>query len=161
MKIFQKRICAVSIDTLLFGSVFIPIIKIMPDWYLNTLGAFGYLIFFVPFFCRDFLFRNASLGKKLMGIAIYDNRWQKPTLSLLFKRSFLTYTVGYTKYIKSKCYSGESAMVLFDWERDAMKTRVIDKNVFRLLQEKVGKDSKTYAEDMTRLYNEYLRNLYL
>ena len=68
MKIFQKRLCAVLIDTHLFACVLVELIKIMPAWYFNVLGAFGYLIFFVPFFAGIFCLETQALVKNLWAL---------------------------------------------------------------------------------------------
>jgi len=94
-------VIAILIDGFVFGA-FYTLLKdfIIPDPFFD-LGIISYLILFLPLFCKDMLFRNASLGKKIMGISIFDRNWKKPSFPLLFKRAFLTLTVGYMICCKS------------------------------------------------------------
>lgn len=158
MKILKKRAWAAIIDVFILGLI-IGILQFLNP---NLFDGRGYLLilFIIPLFLRDILFRNASLGKVLCRIAIYGNDWKAPSLWLLIKRSFLTATIGYGIFMKSKFIDG-GVISLFDWERDTLGTRVIDKRVYKELESIAKNRNGDFAKNMTELYNEYLRSLYL
>ncbi|MBQ8719985.1 MAG: RDD family protein [Clostridia bacterium] len=158
MKILKKRALAAIIDVFVLGLI-IGFVQFLNP---NLFGDKGYLLilFIIPLFLRDILFRNASLGKVLCRISVYDNDWKAPSLWLLIKRSFLTATIGYGIFMKSKFIDG-GIVSLFDWERDALGTRVIDKRVYKELEIIAKNRNGDFAKNMTELYNEYLRGLYL
>ena len=62
--------------------------------------------------------------------------------------------------MKSKFVDG-GVISLFDWERDTLGTRVIDKRVYKELESIAKNRNGDFAKNMTELYNEYLRSLYL
>lgn len=158
MKIFKKRAMAVLIDGFVLGLILVFCQQLL-NKYWRYLGNWDLLLIF-PFFLRDFVFRNASLGKKILGLAVYDNNWQPPKLSVLVKRSFLTATIGYALFWKAKFFDGNLISV-FDWERERLGTRVIDKKVFRELEGIARNKEGDFSKNMTELYNEYLRGVYL
>ena len=86
MKGLTKRGIALLIDGIIFGILYVCVERILPDWFMN-LGALGKIILFIPFFCKDLLFKNASLGKKLLGVSIYTSTWEVPGALQLIKRS--------------------------------------------------------------------------
>lgn len=157
MKIIKKRVLALLVDSFILGSIIAILQLIFPDLFLDN--VFWACLIVVPFVCRDFVFRNASIGKKLFGIAIYDKNWKKPTFILLLKRSFLTATVGYVLAWKYRFIDGNT-LLLIDWERETLGTMVIDKKVYNELSFTAEQNSGDFAKNMTELYNEYLRRLY-
>ena len=157
MKILKKRAIAAFIDSFLFGSAVAACQLAIPDL-LDGKGLLLILLF-IPFFCRDFLFLNASIGKKIMGIAIYDRKFERPKLFTLFKRSFLTATVGFALLYKAKFVDG-SIIGLFDFEREKTGTFVIDKKVYKKLEAQASEQNSDFAKNMTELYNAYLRDAY-
>ena len=158
MKIFKKRSIAFLIDGFVFGAILVFCQELF-NKYWGYLRNWDLLLIFL-FFLRDFVFRNASLGKKILGLAVYDNNWQSPKLSVLVKRSFLTATVGYALTWKAKFVNGDFISI-FDWEREKLGTRVIDKKVYRELESIAKNQNGEFAKNMTELYNQYLRGLYL
>ena len=157
MKIIKKRAFALLIDSFIFGSVVAGLQLIFP----NLLKDRGILLIFlfIPFFCRDIVFGNASPGKRILGISIYSTNWEKPSLKTLILRSFCTATVVYVLLIKSKLVGG-NVMAAIDWERDKIGTYVIDAKVYGELQKEAKEMNGQFPENMTELYNTYLRDLY-
>ena len=158
MKILKKRAFALLIDSFIFGSIIAIIQLVVPDL-LKGRGLLLILLF-IPLFFRDIVFRNASIGKKLLGISIYNDNWEKPDMLHLARRSFFSLTFLYVMTFKCKFTDGEYISI-FDLEREKLKTRVIDNNVYNELKAKAEGANGDYAKNMTELYNEYLRGLYL
>ena len=158
MTIMQKRAVALLIDELIYASIIAAIQLAVPDLLVGK-GPLLILLF-IPLLFRDILFRNASIGKKIMRIAIFDNSWQPPKPLLLFKRSFLTGTVVYVMLYKYKFVDG-CVLPAIDWERDNIGTRVIDLEVYKEIDAEAKRLKGDYAENMTRLYAEYLKGIYL
>ena len=127
-------------------------------WY--NLENFDFLIIVIFLSSRDLIFRNASIGKKILGIAVYDNDWQPPRFHVLLKRSFLTGTVGFILWWKLKFIDGD-IITLFDIERDKLGTRVIDRKIYKELEITAKNMEGDFAQNMNELYNAYLRDLYL
>ena len=158
MKIFKKRVLACIVDSLIFALI-IASCQLAIPWFLAGRGIV-LILWFVPFFLRDLLFRNASLGKKLFNIAVYDKNWNKPKFGLLIKRSFLTSTVGYSLFLKSR-FSERRILSLFDWERDKLGTQVVDVRVLKLIDQAAKEENGDFIANKSRLYNQYLRDLYM
>ena len=70
---------------------------------------------------KDFLFRNASFGKKIMGLVILDDKSNVPSLKIMIKRGFLMPTLGYVIFVKS-IFTGDDFK---NWELDKLKTKVV------------------------------------
>ena len=126
---------------------------------LGYWGIVGGLITFVPIFLKDLVFRNASIGKKLLGIVIYDNNWQPPKVKILVKRTVLMLTAGYLLFFKIKFIDGDMTE-LFNWEKNYIGTRVIDKKIFKELSEQAKNQTGDFAKNLDTLYNAYLIDLY-
>ena len=109
---------------------------------------------------RDLLFRNASLGKKILGIVILNDDWQPPQGLALIKRSFLTITMGYVLVWRAKFVDG-NFMNVFDWEREILHTRVIEKDVFENILREIRSQGTITPQKLTDRYNQYLRNIYM
>ncbi len=157
MKVLKKRILAEFIDTFIYEFI----LAIIQMKILEPLNAPDDLIIilFIPFFFKDIVFRNASIGKKILGIVIYDKQWRAPKCTLLFKRAAIMLTVGCVKLWKI-FHFGDSYITLMDWEREKLGTVVIDKKVYKKL-EAIAKEQKgIFSDNMTKLYNSYLRELY-
>lgn len=157
MKIVKKRALAALIDSFIMGTFFV-IFQELTKLFEFSIGNWD-LLLLIPFFCRDFTFRNASIGKKILGIAIYDEKWQYPSLKKIFVRSIVISTAGYVIFFKFKFIDGNLIQFL-DWERDKLGTRVVDKKVFKRLSQESESYGGDFSKNMTELYHEYLRNLY-
>ena len=153
MKIIKKRAFASLIDEFLFATPIALLQLKFPD----LLAVEGWVlgILFIPFLLRDVVFRNASIGKRLFGIAIYTKDWKKPSIKCLMMRSFCTATVSYV----SLC-AGKDMLSVLDWERDTLGAYVIDMKVYKELSEKALEMSGDFSQNMSELYNAYLRDLY-
>ena len=158
MKILKKRAFAVCVDSFLIGMLCESLRTSVP--FFNVFEDFWFLLVVTLYLFKDSLFRNASLGKMIMGIRIYDNNWKRPKLLVLLKRNALMQTIGYAKWWKARFIDG-NIIDLFDWERDKLGTRVIDKKVFKQLSEEAKQLDGDYVKNMTNLYNSYLMNLYM
>ena len=158
MDIMKKRAFALLIDGILLGIYYESIRHILPDWYFK-LGAIGYALLLSVFFLKDIVFRNASIGKKIMGIQIFDGCWKNQRFTLLIKRSFMISTAGFALMWKTKFISGEK-LTIFDYEREKIGTVVIDNKVYSELKSKAETMRGDYSKNMTNLYNEYLRSKY-
>ena len=94
-----------------------------------------------------------------MGIEVYDDSWNKPTFILSVKRSAMTSIFGYVLIWKS-VFIGASKMVLFEWEKNVIKTFVIDRKVYKSLKADAEKMQGDFSKNMTELYMMYLRDFY-
>ncbi len=157
MKILKKRAFAILIDSFILGFMLAGFQDLFNRWGVEDLMEF---VLITLFFFKDFLFINASIGKIIMGIRIYDNSWKRPKLLVLLKRNAFMITIGYIMWWKARFIDG-NIINLFDWERDKLGTRVIDKKVFKQLSEEAKQLDGDYAKNMTNLYNSYLMNLYI
>ena len=160
MKILKKRAIACFIDAFIYSSLLEGLRFLIPDvinfWIkIPILG----ITIFLPFFARDIVFRNASIGKKLLGISIYDKQWKKPSFKLLFLRSLYS-IVLFAMFYKIVFVHG-NYIGIFDSERNKFETVVIDRKVLKNLEKEAKKMKGDYCANMTELYNAYLRDLYL
>ncbi|MBQ9744291.1 MAG: RDD family protein [Clostridia bacterium] len=153
MKILNKRIMALLLDSFILGILYVLIQKSLV---LCGIGLnYWYILIFVLFFLKDFAFRNKSIGKKLLGIEIYDQNWEIPKFSLIVKRTIFMLTAGYILFLKIIFISGNK-MEIFDWEEEKFGTKVIDKKILRELKNKTQNSSL----EMTKEYNLYLISIY-
>ncbi len=136
-KILSKRKIAAFIDYFFLGTVLALIsywgrLSHMPGWLLVfefeigsvpvSLPSFGFFILLFIIAAKDSLFRNASLGKKIMGLRIVMEDGTLPPLKTIWKRGLVMQTLGYTTYIKYRFAGGD----IIDWERQHLKTKVIN-----------------------------------
>ena len=155
MKIFQKRCFAYVIDAFIYSLLLV----FFHEFVYTPTEPLINLILFGPFFLKDCLVRNASIGKKIMGIAVYDNCWNKPTFLLSIKRTAMTSIFGCV-LIWESVFIGGSKMALFEWEKNVVKTFVIDKKVYKSLKADAEKMQGDFSKNMTELYMMYLRDFY-
>ena len=153
MKVFRKRAVALLIDSFLLGALLVLTQELL-NW-----GDWDILLI-ILFFFKDCVFKNASIGKKLMGLSIYNSDWKAPSIKVLFKRGALMLTVGYLLTWKALAV-GESLISVFDFERERLGTQVIDKRVYSELAQQAKQRDGDFSKNMTELYNSYLRDLYI
>lgn len=156
MRILKKRGLACLFDSFVLCIAIVSLQLLLK----NALNSkILMILMFIPFFNRDILFKNASLGKFLFGIAIYDKSWKQPSFRLLFIRSVVVNTVGYFLLWKAIFIDGDFISII-DFERDKFGTRVVDRKVLKRLKEEAKHGECSYSENLTKLYDEYIRNLY-
>ena len=159
MKILKKRIIAFVIDMFTITFIVVAIYESIKNYFIIP-DILVIVFIFVPFFIRDVFFRNASLGKKILGIAVYDEEWKAPKLLLLVKRSAVLTFIGCFMIYKAKFVDG-SYISLFDYERDHFKTQVVDKKVLEKLKVQAKGEDGDFNKNLTRLYKEYLMDIYM
>ena len=155
MKIFKKRCFAYLIDAF----IYVFLLALFHEFIYTPKYELTHLIFFCPFFLKDCIFKNGSIGKKLMGISVYDSAWNKPSFMLSLKRTVMSSGFGLALVWKS-VFVGGSKMILFEWEKNVVKTFVIDKKVYKSLCADAKKMDGDFSENMTELYMTYLRDFY-
>lgn len=93
-----RRIIAYNIDFIVCFSIpYVPALIIMDLLGKKSIVAglammMAMLLFSIMMICKDLLFRNASIGKKIVGIAIYFKD-EIPPKKLIIKRNLLTVIV--------------------------------------------------------------------
>lgn len=159
MKIIYKRCIAAMIDTFMFGICFVCLEKLLPDWFdwFKNLRTIGYIILLLPFYFKDLIFKNASLGKKMFGLSIYTTDWNKPSFFKTVKRSVITNVVGYLYFLKLFMLR-ENKLLLYEWEKKQLNTFVIENKVYKGIKEIAKASGNPNADIMNRLYDEYLKN---
>lgn len=125
MTILLKRSIAFFIDALFLGMFFTVFKKVFILLSFEP-NSFSYFLLLIPFFFKDIVFRNASVGKKIMGISILNKDGSIPDFKLLIKRAFLMTGIGYIYawkgfFIDKKYYSA-----LIEWEEKSFGTSVVD-----------------------------------
>jgi len=100
-----KRVFAWIIDIFLCFYVFyIPIIYLPGNITKNyemidrSLSPLFFLLFLSSFCAKDLLFKNQSIGKKIFGIAIYNEQDNSiPNKVTLVKRGFISFCVNFVE----------------------------------------------------------------
>ena len=159
MTVLGKRMIAFGIDALLFGSIVAFLLEITPTWF-GVLGSVQYIIFITPFFLKDLAFRNASVGKKIMGIEILSRDFLHPKALVLVKRAVFTTTIVYYKFLRA-IFIDKNYIELFDWESSELKTIVIEKEVLKQLRTDIKQINKDESIALRELYEQYLRSIYI
>ena len=155
MKIFKKRCLAFFIDSFSYGMLKV----IFCEYVLTHIAYFPMILLEIPFLFVDFLFRNASFGKKIMGIAIYTTSWEIPNPKLILKRALYMYVLPCIIVLRT-LFGECSLFVLFECEKNVVGTFTIDKKVYKELKEKAKQMDGVFEKNMTELYMMYLRDFY-
>jgi len=141
LKRHVKRIFSTCIDCLLVGGCYEGISSYIPEWFWGfdfsigvipfSLPSVGFILVVAYFACKDLLFKNASLGKKIMGLMIVDADGRISGYKEIMKRGVLINSWGYMSLVKT-VFSGEGSFKEWEenWEIDHLKTRVIEKAHF-------------------------------
>ena len=153
MNIVVKRLFAFIIDLLILGC-FILILK-----QFTTIEKLSlkYASLFLLLLFRDFTFTGASGGKKIMRIRIYDSQWNKPSFFLVLKRTCVLIYVNFDTVFQRGDIAGEGVIDAIAREYKATGTRVIEDEVFKRLSAEAKKLDGEWADNMTKLYNEFYR----
>lgn len=156
MNILVKRLFAFIIDLLILGC-FILILK-----QFTTIEKLSlkYASLFLLLFFRDFTFKGASVGKKIMRIRIYDSQWNKPSFFLILKRTCVLIYVNFDTVFQRGDIAGEGVIDAIAREYKATGTRVVENNIFKKISAEAKKLDGKWSDNMSKLYNEYIRNLY-
>ena len=153
MKILKKRCMAFLVDISLFGSAVVLI-----DMYILSLlphenNSFILLFFLFP--ARDIVFGNASLGKMIFGLRVYDKFWRKPTFKTLYRRSLVSSMHGYHLYSRALTVTG-SFLPIFDADREKGGGYVIEKKMYEEFHKKALETAGNYSDKMSAMFAAYL-----
>ena len=152
MKILKKRGTATMIDLWVFGSI----LALLNMYVLDYIpGENKIILLMLAFPACDALFGNASLGKKLLGLKIYDKFWRKPSLKVLYVRKFVTNIWG-SKLFMSAAMSDKNFLPVFDLEREKCGTYVVDKEMYEEFNRKALEKGGNYTDNMCALFAAYL-----
>ena len=130
-----KRFFAEIIDYFIIGLLFVGLENFnLPEWFYGIsfsiadipidIPSIGVLIVIVLISTKDLLFRNASVGKKIMGLVIVDDKRNIPNIKNMLKRGILMPTLGYIIFITSAFDKDYFEM----WELNTLKTMVVNKS---------------------------------
>lgn len=157
-KLFYKRIFAYLIDGLLFAFCY----EMLRDYiaiFIKITDSWGYFLVFLPLIIRDFWFRNASLGKKILGLVVVDDNWLTPRFSTIVKRSAFTATLGFALLTKLKSENHDKKQIVFsemEWECRHLRARVVEKKAYNKLKAQASIQGNIDADIMDQLYYQYL-----
>ena len=160
MKMYEKRVVAYLIDIFLFAIGYEVARQLLSKLVEEPTRIAIFLV--IPFVFRDMVFRNASLGKKILGIVVLDLKWQKPPIRLMLKRAVLENTKGIMHCYKS-FFLGEKGITLIsyiDWEMSDTKTFVIDKKMKTEIEKEIPASMENREEKMSALYMKRMREAY-
>lgn len=152
-----KRGTAFFIDILSIGVFYVVCCVCMAEIFMEVnVGEFLFII--SPIFFRDIFFKNASIGKKIMGLVVVDDKWKAPKFWHGVKRSTVTYFAADIKMHIIRNYSG-NYLDFWDWERDKLKAFVVEKCVLDRLKNDPATQNGLNCEKMTSMYREHLLSI--
>lgn len=128
-------------------------------WFIEITDSWGCFLVFSPFMIRDFWFRNASIGKKVLGLVVVDENWLTPRISQVIKRSILTSIFGVVLLAKLLLRNKEKKFAFLaeaEWEYTHLKVRVVEKEVYNRLKSQASINGIVNVDIMNQLYEEYL-----
>ena len=155
---------AYVIDSFFIGLVLMDLFDL-----ISIINASVDSIEFEPFFValfvfKDCIFINGSLGKKIMGLVVYNANWQRPRFVHSLKRTVCTNFIAPFMLTKAFIFlSGPDhvdKLRFFSWEKNVLNSFVIDKKVYKKLKAEAEIMDGNYADNMTELYMMYLRDIY-
>lgn len=156
-RLFLKRAFALLIDGFIFGCCYSLFFKDLVVTIYSHTGSWIFHLVFVPFFFKDVIFRNASIGKMIFGLRVFDNNWKKPGIWALIKRAVVMSTAGFVLY-KILNWIKKDKLWFMEWELNTLKTRVIERKVYKKLKESTAVYGDSDPKIITELYDEYLRS---
>ena len=160
-KLFKKRALAYLIDVFLFAFVYELFRKYIARFVLIT-NTWGYFVIIIPFLLRDLIFRNGSVGKKITGLIVVDNKWDIPGVGIIIKRAAIT-SFGHILLYRFRLLNENWEMACLaelEWEYSRFKARVVEKKVFKALKEKTFVDGIVDIDKMNQLYEKHLYSEY-
>ena len=157
----DKRFTAAMID---YGIVFIAMTVLsflpMPSWFWGfgfqigkvpiSLGSLGAYLLIGSICLKDLLFKNASLGKRIMGLILVNDAWEKPSLKQMLIRGVAMPLLGLLHFISAKGDLKKLAV----WEKGTLHTRIVPKALFEELKGIAEGKAGPYAENMEILYQK-------
>ena len=163
MKVFKKRVIAFIADIFLICSILVVCDEVLSSFFVNVSRFDIFILLFLVSF-KDCIFINASLGKKIMGLRIYDSNWEKPKLFHSIKRTLATYFLApfmiFRSYVSLNGPDYVDKLGFFNLEKNVLKSFVIDKKVYKKLKADAEGMDGNFADNMTELYMMYLRDIY-
>ncbi len=164
MKILKKRILAFVIDSFFLGLLLMDFLDIIARINSNVDFIDFESFFAVLFIFKDCIFINGSLGKKIMGLVVYNANWQRPSFVHSLKRTVATNFIAPFMFFKAFIsFSGPDhvdKLRFFSWEKNVLNSFVIDKKVYRKLKADAEGMDGNFSYNMTELYMMYLRDIY-
>lgn len=156
-RLFRKRAVALLADGFVFA-IFYELLRRYITVFVSITDSWGYFIVFIPLILRDLCFRNCSVGKKLTGLIVVDDKWSVPSVSTVAKRSAVA-TLGHVLLFRFKVHNKSWKMACHDeleWEYSQLNARVVEKKVFMALKEKASVNGVLDITKMDQLYEEHL-----
>lgn len=165
-KLLFKRIIALIVDCFVCASILslISLFLNYPSWFFVfefsvyaipiSLPSIGFYLVLLAIIFKDCLFRNASIGKKIVGLVIYDKNWSIPKINVLLKRTIVMSTIGFVMFWRFK-FEG-NLISFFTWERNVLKTQVVDKKTYKKIKNDAYTMDGIFEKNMSELYNLYL-----
>ncbi len=156
-KLFRKRGLAYLIDIFVFAFIY-ELFREVVEGFVSITTEWGYFIVIMPFVLRDLTFRNGSIGKKIVGLVVVDDKWNVPDVWTVIKRSAIT-SLGHVLLYGFKLRNESWKMACFaelEWEYNSLKAHVVEKKVFNALKPKASVDGTLDIVQMKQLYDQYL-----
>ncbi len=152
-RLFLDRFIAFSIDSFLLAIIAAGVNHLLKPFFVLNNAPLGIAIIIILYSCKDLAFRNASIGKMLMGLEIYDDKWCRPSPIILIKRFFWLNFEGTILAWKAVYVDGDYGRI-FNAEYRRLKTRVVSKNTVAKLRSLATTENGLDVEKMSRLYDE-------
>lgn len=131
MNLSSRRIVAAIIDYFLIALIFVCIGFLeLPSWFYSlefdtfTIPSIGMLLLICCVISKDLMFKNASIGKKIMGLVIVDLEGSIPSATLIIKRGFIIHTIGYLTLLLHL----RTNLDFVKWEAERIRTKIIKKS---------------------------------
>ena len=164
MKTYKKEGIADAIDNLTYALIVCSLIYFIPFLQGRDL-LFYFLLITQPIEMKDFIFKGASIGKKIMGIRIYNENWKSPSYSILYRRSCY---IGGLRFVKNRpqgrrWYGLADDVTILDIiniEREKFGTRLVDNKVFKRISAEAKLKEGRWEDNMSKMYDEYIMCVY-
>lgn len=157
-RLFTKRLFALLMDVFAFA-YFYETFRIYIATFISFTNSWGYFIVILPLIMRDLFFRNASLGKKLMGLVIVDEKWSNPSVFTVIKRTTVITSFGHLLLYRLRTLHTNMETTLIaeqKWELEHLKARVVEKKICLAIKEKATVNGYADIGVMHQLYEQYL-----
>ena len=156
-RILRKRFFSTLIDAFVFAFAFEFCRFFIPPFaWLFKQGIWMYMIVMIPYLYKDALFRNASLGKKIMGLAIYCSDWSYPSVTVLIKRLLWFCMRGNWIVSKAQVLDKNHYAQLFIEEKERLGTRVVETKALNRFKNEAMTETGVDFKKLSVLYDEFL-----